>query len=58
MDRLARGFVIDFLEAHWKDVYTWPSFNIADSAIWSVVILLLIDGWFAGSEEAYSRRRR
>ena len=44
VDRLARGFVIDFIEAHWKDVYTWPSFNVADSAIVVGVILLLIDG--------------
>lgn len=44
VDRLARGFVIDFIEAHWKDAYTWPSFNVADSAIVVGVILLLIDG--------------
>ena len=44
VDRLARGFVIDFIEAHWKDVYTWPSFNVADSAIVVGVVLLLIDG--------------
>ncbi|HVP62474.1 MAG TPA: signal peptidase II [Myxococcaceae bacterium] len=44
VDRLARGFVIDFIEAHWKDLYTWPSFNVADSAIVVGVILLLVDG--------------
>ena len=44
VDRLARGFVIDFIEAHWKDVYAWPSFNVADSAIVVGVILLLVDG--------------
>jgi signal peptidase II len=44
VDRLARGFVIDFIEAHWKEVYTWPSFNVADSAIVVGVIFLLIDG--------------
>ena len=44
VDRLARGYVIDFIEAHWKDVYTWPSFNVADSAIVVGVIMLLIDG--------------
>jgi signal peptidase II len=44
VDRLARGFVIDFIEAHWKDVYTWPSFNVADSAIVVGVLLLLVDG--------------
>ena len=44
VDRLARGFVIDFIEAHWKGVYTWPSFNVADSAIVVGVIFLLLDG--------------
>ena len=44
VDRLARGFVIDFIEAHWKDVYAWPSFNVADSAIVVGVIFLLVDG--------------
>ena len=44
VDRLARGFVIDFIEAHWKDTYTWPSFNVADSAIVVGVLLLLVDG--------------
>ena len=44
VDRLARGFVIDFIEAHWKAVYTWPSFNVADSAIVVGVLLLLVDG--------------
>ena len=44
VDRLARGFVIDFIEAHWRSVYTWPSFNVADSAIVVGVILLLVDG--------------
>lgn len=44
VDRLARGFVIDFIEAHWKNAYTWPSFNVADSAIVVGVILLLVDG--------------
>lgn len=45
VDRLARGFVIDFIEAHWRDVYTWPSFNVADSAIVVGVAFLVIDGF-------------
>jgi signal peptidase II len=43
-DRLARGFVIDFVEAHWHDRATWPSFNVADSCIVVGVGLLLLDG--------------
>jgi signal peptidase II len=43
IDRLARAFVIDFLEAHWYDKAAWPSFNVADSAIVVGVGLLLVD---------------
>ena len=45
VDRLARGFVIDFIEAHWREVYSWPSFNVADSAIVVGVAFLVIDGF-------------
>ncbi len=44
LDRLARGFVIDFIEAHWHERATWPSFNVADSCIVVGVGLLLLDG--------------
>lgn len=33
IDRLRFGYVIDFLEFHWRNQYTWPNFNVADSAI-------------------------
>ena len=45
LDRLARGFVIDFLEAHWFDKAYWPAFNVADSAICVGVGLLVIDSF-------------
>jgi signal peptidase II len=44
-DRIARGFVVDFIEAHWYDAARWPSFNIADSAIVIGVGLLVIDSF-------------
>jgi signal peptidase II len=43
IDRLARSFVIDFIEAHWFDKAYWPAFNVADSAICVGVALLLLD---------------
>ncbi len=43
IDRLARAFVVDFLEAHWMDKAYWPSFNIADSAICIGVGMLVLD---------------
>jgi len=45
VDRLARGFVIDFLEAHWFEKAWWPAFNVADSAIVVGVGLLIIDSF-------------
>lgn len=33
IDRVRFGYVIDFLDFHWKETYHWPAFNIADSAI-------------------------
>jgi len=45
VDRLARGFVIDFLEAHWMDRAAWPSFNVADSAICLGVGMLVVDAF-------------
>ena len=45
IDRIARAFVIDFLEAHWYDKAYWPSFNVADSAIVVGVGLLLVDAF-------------
>lgn len=40
IDRLRFQYVIDFLDFHWKEVYHWPAFNIADSAIVCGVLLL------------------
>ena len=39
-DRITFGYVIDFIELHYKNFY-WPIFNVADIAITIGVILLL-----------------
>jgi signal peptidase II len=51
IDRLARSFVIDFLEAHWFEKAYWPAFNVADSAIVVGVGLLLIDSFVRKEEK-------
>jgi signal peptidase II len=43
VDRIFRGFVIDFIEFHIQDVFYWPTFNVADSAITIGIALLMID---------------
>jgi len=40
-DRLARGHVIDFLDFHFG-AYTYPTFNLADSAICVGVVLYIL----------------
>jgi signal peptidase II len=42
IDRLRYGYVVDFLDFHWKEVWSYPAFNIADSAIVGGVGLLLV----------------
>ncbi|MFM8313705.1 MAG: signal peptidase II [Deltaproteobacteria bacterium] len=46
IDRVRFGFVVDFLDFHWKEVYHWPAFNIADSAIVVGVGYLFIQSFF------------
>jgi signal peptidase II len=41
-DRLAYGYVVDFLEFY-VGAYHWPSFNVADSAISIGVLLLALE---------------
>lgn len=41
-DRLAHGYVIDFLDFYYH-TYHWPAFNVADSAIFIGAFLLIID---------------
>jgi signal peptidase II len=52
IDRVARGFVVDFLEAHWMDRAYWPSFNIADSAICIGVGMMVVDWWVRRERKA------
>ena len=50
IDRLVYGEVIDFLEFHLWGGYTWPTFNLADSAIVIGVVILTIEIFLYGDE--------
>ncbi|MFZ6747747.1 signal peptidase II [Undibacterium sp. Ren11W] len=43
IDRLMYGHVIDFLDFHYKQLYHFPAFNIADSAICLGASLFILD---------------
>jgi len=45
IDRLLRGYVVDFIHVHWKEVWYFPAFNVADSAITAGAICLMIDAF-------------
>jgi len=40
-DRIAHGYVVDFLELYVGNFY-WPAFNVADSALTIGIVLLMI----------------
>jgi signal peptidase II len=47
IDRLAYGYVIDFLDVYYG-TWHWPAFNIADSAITLGVMLMLVESFGLG----------
>ncbi len=50
IDRARLGFVVDFLDFHYKEVYHWPAFNVADSAIVVGVGILFVLSFFKENE--------
>lgn len=43
IDRLLHGYVVDFISIHYRDVWTFPAFNVADSAITLGALFLILD---------------
>ena len=43
-DRITLGYVVDFIQLYYEK-WTWPAFNIADSAICVGAAMLLLSGW-------------
>ncbi len=42
IDRLRRGFVVDFIDLNFWPMHNWPVFNLADSAIVAGVTILFV----------------
>jgi signal peptidase II len=55
IDRVRLGEVVDFIEFHWRDMFIWPTFNIADAAICIGAVLL---GFVLMREEKAERARQ
>jgi len=49
IDRLRFKYVIDFLDFHYKEVYHWPAFNVADSCIVVGVGLMFVQSVIQGN---------
>ncbi len=58
IDRLQFRYVIDYLDFHWKEVYTWPAFNVADSAIVCGVAVLIVLMFFEGKRSKENERAK
>ncbi len=43
IDRLMRGYVVDFLQFHWHNSWYFPAFNVADMAITVGAAALILD---------------
>jgi signal peptidase II len=41
-DRLKHGYVVDFIHVHWRETWSFPIFNVADSLITVGATLLLL----------------
>lgn len=49
-DRVTLGYVVDFIQWHYKDYY-WPAFNIADAAISVGAVAMVIDSFRASRRD-------
>lgn len=51
LDRIFRGYVVDMFHAYY-DKWSWPIFNIADSAICVGVAILIVRSFVTGERQA------
>ena len=49
IDRLCRGYVIDMFDFHWREVWHYPCFNLADVFICVAAGLLVIASFRGGA---------
>ena len=47
IDRVKLGYVVDFLDFHMMDIYVFPTFNVADSAIFLGIVLYFLHAFLS-----------
>ncbi|HWV14833.1 MAG TPA: signal peptidase II [Cellvibrio sp.] len=52
-DRIAYGYVIDFIVVHYRD-YVWPAFNLADSAITLGAFILIAEMFLTREKKSHA----
>ncbi|MGH8234878.1 MAG: signal peptidase II [Rhodanobacteraceae bacterium] len=52
IDRLVHGRVTDFIQVYWH-TWSWPTFNIADSAITVGAVALIVFGLIGGKSSSH-----
>ena len=55
IDRVLYGAVADFLDFYWG-AYHWPAFNLADSAVFVGVVLILLENFLTGNKNAQENK--
>lgn len=48
IDRIYRGYVIDFIDIHYQEAYHFPCFNFADAFICTAAFILVLTSLMAG----------
>ncbi len=58
LDRIALGFVRDFIDLHWGESLHWHTFNVADAAICVGFVLIVYDTFFGPADRPADQRQR
>lgn len=56
-DRVLHGYVVDFIDLHYKRIFTWPTFNFADIVI-SIGAGLIVLSMIIGGVKTGGRAQR
>ena len=57
IDRIRLGYVIDFVRLHLHELFSWPAFNVADTALTVGLILLIYYLYQSGVFRKENERR-